>query len=248
MGMRYYNKSLANLLFENETEKSDRQTFGNVLNGNFDDLAAAIAEELKEFGVETKTGSLLRMPKNQKEAEEFVADALRARLENATTEYVDSVSDVRVTPLGEQKPVVNVEVKFSEGSITQVPIGSTPLSSHDYIVLVDAAGYRWAPASDLIKFAQGRPSVKGKVAFSAEEFMSNPTEELYSYYPVHDITAGEYEYITKLIRSRIAKARGDTGKADVSYTMPFTIDGSKVRVDLKFESLFRKYISELLKE
>ncbi|MHA2265717.1 MAG: hypothetical protein ACXAEN_25275, partial [Candidatus Thorarchaeota archaeon] len=63
-----------------------------------------------------------------------------------------------------------------------------------------------------------------------------------------DMTKGEYEYIAKLIRSRIAKARGDTDKADVSYTMPFTIDGSKVRVALKFESLFRKYISELLKE
>ena len=243
-----------------EKPDSETQRFRQVLKRGIDGLAAAIArdDKFKGFDIQSKTElPQLRTPKNQEAAEKSVRTALSKRLENATATRVNSISDIHITPEGRvpkgtTKPVVKVEVKFSDGEITKVPIGSTPLSSHDYVVFVDTTGYRWAKSDELVKFAQNRESVKGKAAFSAQDILGGKTAPPESGATFAagavDMTKGEYEYITKLIRSRIAKARGDIDKADISYTMPFTIDGAKVRVDLKFESLFREYISELLKE
>jgi len=242
MGMRYYKKSLANLLFENA---SDRQRFRDALNESIDELAQKIASDLK---VTALPGAEPSVPSNQNTAEKYAADALRARLPGAKVTRVNSISDIHITPDGKNEPVVKVEVKFSKKSIAGIRSGSTLLSAHDYIVFVDKNGYRWATSEQLIDFAKSRKGVAGMRDFSADDILKGTTEDIYDVIGVYDMTKGEYEYITKLIRSRIAKARGDTDKADVSYTMPFTIDGSKVRVDLKFESLFRKYISELLKE
>ena len=256
MGMRYYKKSLANLLFEKVKKLSEAQKFRDMLtkNGNIDNLAVAIAgdRKFKGFGgIQAIAGVSLPStpPSNQDAAEEYVAEALRDRLSGADVTRVTSISDIHITPLGKEEPVVRVAVKFSKKSITRIRSGSTLLSAHDYIVFVDKNGYRlrWATGSQLVKFAKERKSVEGMRDYSADDIMDGTTEDLVlaggDIVPV-DMTKGEYEYITKLIRSRIAKARGDVDKADASYKMPFTIDGSKVRVDLKFESLFERFVSK----
>jgi hypothetical protein len=271
MGMRYYRKKLAALLFEKKKKKPDPETeqFRQVLNDGIDSLAAAIADDpkFKNFGdIQANAGvSAPPTPSNQNTAEKYVADALRDRLSRfsngrprrvlgAKVTRVNSISDIHITPIGEKEPVVRVEVKFSKKSITRIRSGSTLLSAHDYIVFVDKNGIRWATSKDLMDFAKSRKSVAGMHNYSAQDILDGTTDiefgdsEEGPFLGAVDMTKGEYEYITKLIRSRIAKARGDTDKADASYTMPFTIDGSKVRVDLKFESLFRKYILNLLNE
>jgi hypothetical protein len=143
----------------------------------------------------------------------------------------------------------NIEVKYSGSGFDKLPSASS--TGYDYYALISSHGSVFVPHSDYFAYAKSRSSVKGKKDFDFYDLkvglknIAGTTERLNALDDILNLSDSEEEIVNTYIKRAIIKRLLGSSSAALG-NLPFTINGHKLRADLKFES--REHLRQLIRE